>query len=86
MMHAANKSILLFDPKDGGDMFLRNVRRHSPNYTALYPKDRTLHNHRCEHLKSCMCVCWVGRGVKKFLEKQCEVEVGGAILFEFFVA
>jgi hypothetical protein len=22
------------------------------DYTALYPKDRTLHNHCCEHLKA----------------------------------
>jgi hypothetical protein len=28
---------LLFDPEDGGDMFLRNVGGHSTDYTALYP-------------------------------------------------
>jgi hypothetical protein len=29
---------LLFDPEDGGDVFLRNVGRHSTDYAALYPR------------------------------------------------
>jgi hypothetical protein len=28
----------IFDPEDGGDMFLRNVGWHSTDYTALYPR------------------------------------------------
>jgi hypothetical protein len=28
----------LFDPEDGGDMFLRNVSWFSPGYKALYPR------------------------------------------------
>jgi hypothetical protein len=28
--------VLLFNPKDGGNMFLRNISWHSTNYTALY--------------------------------------------------
>jgi hypothetical protein len=41
-------------PEDGGDMFLRHVGWLSTDYTALYiPEDITLHNHRCENLKSC---------------------------------
>jgi hypothetical protein len=28
----------LFNPQDGGDMFLRNVSRLSTNYTTLYPR------------------------------------------------
>jgi hypothetical protein len=35
---------LLFDPEDGGDMFLRNVGL-SPNYTALHPRTLALQNH-----------------------------------------
>jgi hypothetical protein len=42
---------LLFDPVDGGDVFLRNVCLLSPDYTAI-PEDRSFHNHRCENLKS----------------------------------
>jgi hypothetical protein len=30
----------LFDPDDGGDMFLRNVAWLSTDYTALYPTER----------------------------------------------
>jgi hypothetical protein len=29
---------LLFDPEDGGDIFLRNVGLISTDYTALYPR------------------------------------------------
>jgi hypothetical protein len=43
---------LFFDIEDGGDMFLRNVGWLSTAYSALYPRDRTLHNHRSENLKS----------------------------------
>jgi hypothetical protein len=39
----------IFDPHDGGDMFLRNVGWHSTDYTTLYP--RRWH-HCCENLKS----------------------------------
>jgi hypothetical protein len=39
---------LLFDPEDGGDMFLRNVAL-SPNYTALQPKERILPSHSREN-------------------------------------
>jgi hypothetical protein len=35
----------LFDPEDGGDIFLRNVGRHNPEH-------RTLHSHRLESLNS----------------------------------
>jgi hypothetical protein len=34
--HAGNL-LGLFDHKDGGDMFLRNIGRLATNYTALYP-------------------------------------------------
>jgi hypothetical protein len=43
---------LLFNLGDGGDKFLRNVSRLSMVYTALYSKDRTLHNYRCVKLIS----------------------------------
>jgi hypothetical protein len=32
---------LLFDPEDGGDMFLRNVVYLSPDYMALHPRHRS---------------------------------------------
>jgi hypothetical protein len=42
-----------FDPEDGHDMFIRNARWFSTDYTALYPSWLyTLHNHRRETLKS----------------------------------
>jgi hypothetical protein len=37
LLHAGFSLGLLFDPEDGGDMFVRNVDWHSLNYTALYP-------------------------------------------------
>jgi hypothetical protein len=43
---------LFFGPEDGRDMFLRNVGYLSTDCTALYPEDRTLHNHSCQNLKS----------------------------------
>jgi hypothetical protein len=36
--HAGFLFALLFDPEDGGDMFLRNVVELSTEYTALYHK------------------------------------------------
>jgi hypothetical protein len=39
---------LAFNPEDGSDMFLSNVRL-SPNYTALQSKDRTLEQIHCLH-------------------------------------
>jgi hypothetical protein len=29
---------LLFNPEDGGSMFLRNVSEHLPDYTASHPR------------------------------------------------
>jgi hypothetical protein len=34
-------------------MFLHNIDWLSLNYAMLYPRDRTLHDHCCENLKSC---------------------------------
>jgi hypothetical protein len=41
---------LLFDPEEGGYMFLRNVSWLSVDYTTLYTEDRILYNHRRENL------------------------------------
>jgi hypothetical protein len=42
-----------FDPEDGGDMFLSETSVASQQTTRLHiPEDDTLHNHRCENLKS----------------------------------
>jgi hypothetical protein len=38
LLHAGFLLGLFFDPKDGGNMFLRNVGRLSMDYTALYPR------------------------------------------------
>jgi hypothetical protein len=45
-------SAYFLDPEDGGDMFLRNVGWNSTDYRRYVPEDGTLHNHRCENLKS----------------------------------
>jgi hypothetical protein len=37
-LHAGFLLGLFFDPEDGDDMFLRNFRRLSADYTALYPR------------------------------------------------
>jgi hypothetical protein len=58
---------LFFYPEDGGDVFLRNVSWHSMDYTMLYPL--TLHNHRCENLKSYTgSYCWVISRVYPYLD------------------
>jgi hypothetical protein len=44
---------LFFDPDDGGDMFLRNIRRLSMNYLALYPRDKTLRKDLKERIIKC---------------------------------
>jgi hypothetical protein len=31
---------LFYNPEDGGDTFLRNVRYHSTHFTASYPRRR----------------------------------------------
>lgn len=41
---------LLFDPKDGGNMFVQNINWLQMDYMVLY--SRTLHNHGCENLES----------------------------------
>jgi hypothetical protein len=41
---------LLFDPEDGGDMFLQNMGL-PLSYTALQHRRRTLNSHCCENLK-----------------------------------
>jgi hypothetical protein len=41
---AGGSACLFFDPKNGGDMFLRNVGWFSTDYTAFI-------SHRCENLK-----------------------------------
>jgi hypothetical protein len=38
LLHAGFFLRLFFDPEDGGDMFLRNVRWLSTDYKALYPR------------------------------------------------
>jgi hypothetical protein len=35
---AGSKQAWLFDPEDGGDMFLRNIRFLSTDYMVLYPR------------------------------------------------
>jgi hypothetical protein len=37
------------------------------DYTVLYPKDSTLHNHRCENLKSYTSYTDIFRGFPQFL-------------------
>jgi hypothetical protein len=54
---------LLVDLEDGGDIFLRTVvdlKRKARRYVA---KERTLHNHRCENIKSYKIHTFVNKGV-----------------------
>jgi hypothetical protein len=44
--HACYLLSLLVGLEDGGNMFFRNVGRLSPDYTTLYPKDRTFNRLR----------------------------------------
>jgi hypothetical protein len=55
---------LFFDPEDGGDMFLRNKDWLSTTKRRYIPEDGTLHNHRCENLKSYKLI--VALIIKKF--------------------
>jgi hypothetical protein len=48
---------LIFDPGEGGDMFSRNVGLLSSEYTASYPKHKTLCRHPFENLKSRINKC-----------------------------
>jgi hypothetical protein len=50
--HAGFFLCLFFDPEDRGDMLFRNV-----GWLFCIPKDITLHNRRCENLKS-YTLCW----------------------------
>jgi hypothetical protein len=43
----------LFDPEDGGGMFLRNVVSLSMDYRTLYPRKTVLFSNFEVHLKDC---------------------------------
>jgi hypothetical protein len=43
--------VLISDPEDRGDTFLRNVGS-CTDYMALYPRRGNFHNNRCKNLKS----------------------------------
>jgi hypothetical protein len=43
---------LFVDPYDGSDMFLLNVIDFQRTTQGYIPEDITLHNHRCENLRS----------------------------------
>jgi hypothetical protein len=43
--------VLLFDPEDRGDIFLRIIVWHSTDYMPLYPKDRTVQAVPCTMYK-----------------------------------
>jgi hypothetical protein len=52
LLHAGFLIGSFFEPEVGDDMFLRKFGWISTDYTALYPRSRTPHNHRYENLKS----------------------------------
>jgi hypothetical protein len=46
---------LFFNPEDGGDAFPKRKLSLLPmGYKPLYPRNRNLHNRRCENMKSYM--------------------------------
>jgi hypothetical protein len=49
-LHARFLLYLFFGPEDGSEMFIRNNSWFSTDCAALYPKNSTLRNHRCENL------------------------------------
>jgi hypothetical protein len=49
LLHAG---FCLADPENGGDMLLLNVGCLSTDYKTFYSRTQTLHNDRCEKLKS----------------------------------
>jgi hypothetical protein len=51
-LHAGFLFDLLFDPEDGGVMFLRNVADSQLTTRRYIPEDSILLNHRCENHKS----------------------------------
>jgi hypothetical protein len=52
MFHANSLLGFFFGPEDGGDMLSENSVDIQQTLLRYIPEDRTLHNHRCDNLKS----------------------------------
>jgi hypothetical protein len=52
LFHAGFLLGLFFDTEEGCDMFLRIIHQLSTDYMVLYSIKSTLHNNRCENIRS----------------------------------
>jgi hypothetical protein len=77
---------LLFDPEDGGDMFLRNVGRLSTEYTALYSRREKSSIkkfvYECASEQACTNSC-ILQQISVFIFRKTLLQIKETFFFEF---